>query len=261
MLLQGSCCLRRSQREVDRRLEVRTPERIAFSYELAGLGSRFLAVAIDMLLQIVVVALLLTGLGLIGAHAASIKAVAAAPEPNRFAMNVVIGIFIFIVFAIFFGYFILCEALWNGQTLGKRWLGIRVVRDGGFPIDFTASLVRNLVRVGELAFGLYVLAGVCALLSSENKRIGDFAAGTIVVRDATILLPANWTNALPEPVYAATGFVSGEERALIHRFLERRDTLGAQKRQSLAFELAQRVRSRVPIDLQRLDDESLLERL
>ena len=61
---------------------------------------------------------------------------------------------VFVVFAIFFGYFIIFEAFWNGQTPGKTLLGMRVVRDGGFPIDFGAALVRNLVRVGELSLGL-----------------------------------------------------------------------------------------------------------
>ena len=246
---------------MDRQLEVRTPERIAFSYELAGLGSRFLAVALDMLLQIVVVAILFTGLSLAVTHLPSIKTVAATPEIKRFANNFAIGLLVFVVFIIFFGYFILFEALGNGQTPGKRWLGIRVVRDGGYPIDFSASLIRNLVRVGELMLGVYVLAGISALISAENKRIGDFAAGTVVVRDSKMVIPTDFGDTLTEPVYSATGFVSGEERALIHRFIERRDTLDARKRSALAASLAERVRARVPVDLQRLDDESLLERL
>lgn len=249
---------------MDRRLDVRTPERIAFSYELAGLGSRFLAVGIDLLLQILVLILLIVGIGLAVAHAPTIKAMGSTPEMKRFVENVLIGSLVFVVFIIFFGYFILFEALWNGRTPGKSALGIRVVRDGGFPIDFTAAVVRNLVRVGEFAFGVYVLAGISALLSTENKRIGDFAAGTIVVRDGASDFAAalREVNAqAPEPAYAPTGFVSGEERALIHRFLERRETLEIPKRESLAAALAQRVRMRLPVELQRLDDESLLERL
>ena len=87
---------------------------------------------------------------------------------------------------LFFGYFIIFEALWNGQTPGKKALGIRVVRDGGYAIDFGASLVRNLIRVGELLIGTYTLSAVAMLLSPENKRLGDIAAGTIVVRDARL---------------------------------------------------------------------------
>ncbi|MHB8147440.1 MAG: RDD family protein [Vulcanimicrobiaceae bacterium] len=244
---------------MDRLLDVRTPESIAFSYELAGLGSRALAVLIDLLVQIALVALLFWGLIFAAGHLPA--AHRAAPEVERFARNAAVGILIFIVFAIFFGYYIVLEALWNGQTIGKKALGIRVVRDGGYPIDWGASLIRNLVRVGEVVVGSYALSAICALLSHENKRIGDIAAGTIVVRDApvTMALPAFEFPA--EPVYAATGYVSGEERALIHRFIERRDTLQNDRRRELAAQLANRVRERVPLDLQRLDDESLLERL
>ncbi|MBV9271246.1 MAG: RDD family protein, partial [Candidatus Eremiobacteraeota bacterium] len=75
------------------------------------------------------------------------------------------------------------EALWQGQTPGKKLLGIRAMRDGGIPIDFTSALVRNLIRVGEASLGFYALSAISTLLSPENKRLGDYAAGTIVVRD------------------------------------------------------------------------------
>jgi hypothetical protein len=166
------------------------------------------------------------------------------------------------VFAVFFGYFIVFEAMWNGQTLGKRALGIRVVRDGGYPLDFSGSLVRNLIRVGEMALGFYLIAGVVAILSPENKRLGDIAAGTIVVRDSRMDSPAQLLEAArAEPVYAATAYVTGDERSIIKRFLERRDTLVPEHRMDLARRLADRVRSRVPEELRRLDDEDLLERL
>ena len=90
---------------------------------------------------------------------------------------------------VFFGYFIIFEAAWNGQTPGKKLLGMRVVRDGGYPIDFGASLIRNLIRVGEQILGYYLLAAISMLLSPENKRLGDIAAGTIVVRDARFAAP------------------------------------------------------------------------
>jgi hypothetical protein len=136
------------------------------------------------------------------------------------------------------------------------------VRDGGYPIDFGASLIRNLIRVAELLIGFYALSAISATVSPENKRLGDIAAGTIVVRDARLAVPT--LDALrggAEPVYGATAFLSGDERALIKRFLDRRDELNAAKREELAAQLAGRVRSRVPLDMQRLPDEALLERL
>jgi uncharacterized RDD family membrane protein YckC len=248
---------------MDRSLDVRTPESIAFSYELAGLGSRFLAVTIDTVIQIAVLTLLFVGFAYMGAHIASFhdQHVGGKTMSERAATNLGIAIVIFIVFAILFGYFMVFEAFGNGQTPGKKALGIRVVRDGGYPVDFSAALIRNVIRIGELSLGFYAISAACALLSRENKRVGDLAAGTVVVRDGKRSDAAMLQAVLNEPVYAATGFVTGEERALIHRFIERRDKLDPQRRQAFASQLANRVRDRVPQDLQRLSDEALLERL
>jgi uncharacterized RDD family membrane protein YckC len=243
---------------VDRTLDVRTPESIAFRYELAGLGSRFLALLVDQVIQIAVLIALWAGIVLGLSRAVLSGAVArSTPIPN----SIVIAMTVIIVFAIFFGYFIVFEAVWNGQTPGKKLLGLRVVRDGGYPIDFGASLIRNLIRVGEQLLGYYILAAISALISAENKRLGDVAAGTIVVRDVRLAAPHDLTDRGDEPEYASTAYLNGDERALIKRFLDRRDALGNDRRAQLAGELAARIRGRLPAELARLDDESLLERL
>jgi uncharacterized RDD family membrane protein YckC len=246
---------------MQRNVDVRTPESIALTYELAGLGSRFLAVFIDLLVQLLVFGALITGLLVWATHlpAALKHPVHTAAEKTSEA--IAIAILVVVIFAIFFGYFILFEGLWNGQTPGKKLLGIRVVRDGGYPIDMGAALVRNLIRVGEFILGYYLLSAISTVLSPENKRLGDIAAGTIVVRDARLTLPSALNPDTTQPIYAPTAYLSGEERALVKRFLDRRDALAVDRRQQLAAQLAARVRDRVPNDLQRLDDESLLERL
>ena len=246
---------------MDRDVGVRTPESIAFTYQLAGLGSRFLAVALDLVLQLLVAAAFVIGAALAVSHFPTLKHAVAPSGAEKFGEALGFALFIGIVFTIFFGYFILFEAFWNGQTPGKKALGIRVVRDGGYPIDFGASLVRNLIRVGEVALGYYALSAISTLLSAENKRLGDFAAGTIVVRDAQLALAPKLRLTTPEPAYAATRYLTGEERALVKRFLERRDALDPQRRQELAAALAARIRARVPPDLANLADEPLLERL
>jgi uncharacterized RDD family membrane protein YckC len=245
---------------VDRTLEVRTPESIAFSYELAGLGSRFLALMVDQAIQI---AALIAIFGSIFLALMRVVAARHGPPPvsDKVATSLAIAFVVAVVFVIFYGYFIVFEALWNGQTPGKKLLGLRVVRDGGYPIDFGASLIRNLIRIGEQLIGYYILAAISALISPENKRLGDLAAGTIVVRDARLAAPRSPAASADEPVYASTAYLSGEERALVKRFLERRDALAVERRSELAAQLAGRVRDRVPADLARLDDESLLERL
>ncbi|MGR4065009.1 MAG: RDD family protein [Vulcanimicrobiaceae bacterium] len=247
---------------MDRSVDVRTPESIAFSYDLAGLGSRFLAVTVDMVIQVAIMFAVLYAVTLAAARVATDFRPQNDPALERLGENVAIAFLVFLVFAIFFGYFIVFEALWNGQTPGKRMLGIRVVRDGGYPVDFMAVLIRNLIRVVELGLGGYAVSAVSALVSPENKRIGDIAAGTIVVRDGKSITAQRLVSEISEePAYAATAYMTGEERALVKRFIERRDDLPPDRRRALASGLAARVRPRVAADLQRLDDEALLERL
>lgn len=240
---------------MDRTVEIRTPESIAFAYELAGLGSRFLALAVDVFVQVVVAIALLYTLVY-----ASTRLPKGAVAPSRFEESVATGIFLFAVFMLFFGYFIVFEAFWHGQTPGKRLLGIRVVRDGGYAVDLGASLVRNVIRIVEGSMCFYVVAAISALVSSENKRVGDFAAGTIVVRDARLASPAQLGSDAPSQ-YAATAILQGDERELVHRFIERREMLPPQRRAALASDLAARIRPRVSADLAALPDEALLERL
>lgn len=245
---------------MDRDLDVRTPESIALNYRLAGLGSRFLAVAVDQAIQFALLTLLVVGTIAAALKFTSVSTAHLSAIAER-SQALAIALIIVVLFTIFFAYFIVFETVWNGQTPGKRALGIRVVRDGGYPIDFTSALVRNVIRVGEFALGYYLLSAVSTLLSSENKRLGDFAAGTIVVRDAALALPLEELRRRVEPAYAGTRYLSGDERAVVRRFLDRRDVLAIENRRRIAAQLAQRVRDRVPGELQRLDDESLLERL
>lgn len=246
---------------MDRTLEVRTPESIAFQYELAGLGSRFLALVVDQAIQLAVMAAIFFGLFAALAHAPATARHTTSPEALKFSQSLGLALVVIVIFVVMFGYFIVFEAIWNGQTPGKKLLGLRVVRDGGYPIDFGASLIRNLIRVGEQLIGYYILAAISAVISPENKRLGDIAAGTIVVRDARLARPADLRQRDDEPAYAPTAYLSGEERALIKRFIDRRYALALDRRREIAAQLAARVRNRVPPELRSLDDEALLERL
>jgi uncharacterized RDD family membrane protein YckC len=245
---------------VDRNVDVRTPESIAFNYELAGLGSRFLALVIDQVIQILVLLGIFYGIVSAALHVPTGHG-AIDTQAEKIASAVIIAAIIVVVFTIFFGYFIIFETLWNGKTPGKWALSIRVVRDGGYSVDFGAAVIRNLIRVGEFALGYYALSALSMVLSPENKRLGDYAAGTIVVRESALALALPDRPGKTEPVYAPTLYLSGEERALVKRFIERRDALASEQRHLLAGRLAARVRDRVPPELRELDDEALLERL
>lgn len=241
---------------MERTLDVRTGESVAVRYELAGLGSRFLALAIDMILQIVVIVGAMIVLGLLLAPAGH---AAAGVHLDKSARAIVTAAAYITAFVLFFGYFIIFELAWNGRTPGKRALGIRVVRDGGLPVDPGAAVVRNIVRIVELGFGMYAVSAVVALLSPENKRVGDYAAGTIVVRER----PDDMRNlddlAFAGPVRADG--VTREDRELIDRFLVRRATLEPEARNAIAARIAARVRPDLRASFDHLDDESLLEHL
>ena len=137
--------------EVDRTVEVRTPESIAFSDELAGLGSRFLALVGDQAFSSQPWAPYLPES--FSRHRVCPSTSHPPTQPRSSAKASPLRLIITVAFAVLFGYLILSEAIWTRQLPGKRLLGLRVVRDGGYPIDFGASLIRNLIRVGEALLG------------------------------------------------------------------------------------------------------------
>jgi len=192
-------------------------------------------------------------------HDLSAAAMRDASRAGKFEESLAIAFIISIIFVIYFGYFIIFETFWNGQTPGKKLMGLRVVRDGGYPADFASIAIRNVIRVGEAVAGLYAISAVAALMSPENKRLGDMAAGTLVVRDTAA---AKLAAILEEPPDAARPIMlTAEERSLIDLFVVRRQGMAPGNRADMAARIAQRVRPRVSRDLQQLNDEDLLTRL
>jgi uncharacterized RDD family membrane protein YckC len=237
---------------MQRSVDVRTGEAVAIRFELAGLGSRFLAVVIDGLCQIAILLVLLIG----GAFAEPLI-LRVFPSKHIVAIQIALGILV--LFAIAFGWFVVFETWWSGRTPGKRALGLRVVRDGGFPVDWGASVIRNLVRLVEFTLGFYALSAISALLSPENKRLGDYAAGTIVVRDRVDAVPD--LDAYLAERRDAQPILSEEDRLLVERFLARRSAFETSARARLAARIADRVRPLSPAEYRQLGDEDLLEAL
>jgi uncharacterized RDD family membrane protein YckC len=243
---------------MDRDIDIRTPESVAFRYELAGLGSRCLALIVDTAIQIAIILLLVWG-----TLAAAGKSNGATASADKWAESIAIAIVVLVFFLVFYGYFILFEVFWNGQTPGKKWLKIRVVRDGGYPVDFGASFLRNVIRIAEQALFYYGVSAIVSLASSENKRIGDYAAGTIVVREDRYLVTKDFLTqaAAATPARASAIAMSSQERTLVNDFLARRYSLARARRGELATKLADMFRSRVGPELANYDDETLLEQL
>ena len=217
-------------------IDVETPELVVFSYTIAGLGSRGLAAIIDSLICIATIIAIMIGLAV-----ASPRRAPGAPGGvfDAWAM----AIFVLAVFCVLWGYYVLFEGLADGQTPGKRLLRLRVVRDGGYSITFGASAVRNLVRLADFLPMGYAIGTVSVMFSKSGKRLGDFVAGTIVVREGLVkqVAPAA-TPAAPEtatPRFDAA--LTEDEFAVLERFMERRGTLDAERRTALAAQLAGRL--------------------
>src|SRR5216683_4955327 len=153
----------------DTDLVVATPERVSFQYQVAGLGTRAIAQILDLLI--------LAGV-LIGITFAAIAVGQAGSSTVAFLIAVIGG------FVIVFGYFWTCEAFWSGQTIGKKVFRLRAVGDRGEPMTFVQAGIRNIVRIVDfLPYG-YGVGLVVLFINGKGKRLGDLAAGTIVVKDS-----------------------------------------------------------------------------
>ncbi len=163
-------------------LSIDTPENVAFGYDVAGIGSRFLAALVDTLL--IVVLQLVVNLTLLFL-ALSFFDEALSNDTSLFLwLGAVFGL---VAFVFLWGYYILFEMLWNGQSPGKRWVGLRVIRADGTPVTLVESIIRNLVRLIDFLPAYYGVGVVAMFIDGQARRLGDLAAGTLVVRDRAVI--------------------------------------------------------------------------
>jgi uncharacterized RDD family membrane protein YckC len=248
--------------EYEDRVTIATPEGVDLDLRLAGLGSRFAAQAIDLVIESAII--VATGFALVGADAFSEGSVASGLGAAAFSI---------VFFLVILGYDVLFEVLASGRTPGKRWTGLRVVRTGGEPIRFLASAIRNLMRLVDFLPFAYVVGSIAILATGRNQRLGDLAAGSLVVRERGGELGGGrrrGRGALPPPPEAPPSYadlawdVSGitqEELGAVRSFLDRREGLTRDARSRLARTLAGRLRAKVPGADASLSDEGFLERL
>jgi uncharacterized RDD family membrane protein YckC len=237
------------------KLTIETPEQTALEFPLAGIGSRFLALALDMLLQAAVWIVL-----------AIVFAVSAVSFSlfSKVAGVWTIAILIFVLFSLQFGYFALFESLWNGQTPGKRWTHLRVIKDSGRPISAYDAILRNLLRIVDALPTMYAVGLITMLISRENKRVGDYAAGTVVIHEKPLLgVSSIWQQSAATAQPPAAGPVpqlTVEELQLVEAFLDRRGSLEPHVRSAMARQIAGRLGERWSIPAEeRADAEKFLE--
>ena len=220
------------------KLTIETPEQIPLEFPLAGIGSRFLAIALDMLLQ---------GIGfLLIIFVAEILLPTAARFTPR-AWTWAAAVFFLVGFVLYSGYYALFEVFWNGQTPGKRLVRIRVIGDSGRPITVYEAVARNLLRIVDQLPGLYVVGIISIFLTARNKRLGDIVAGTVVVHEKAMQeVQPDFAAGAGAPVTPSAGVqISADELELIERFLQRRYDLTPEVRQASAEEIAARLRARL----------------
>jgi uncharacterized membrane protein SpoIIM required for sporulation/uncharacterized RDD family membrane protein YckC len=221
-------------------VDIETPELVVVSYTLAGVGSRIAAGLIDLL----VCAALLLGVIMLAVFVGSPvspEEIGRSNASTAWASAVVV----FMQFAILWGYYLLCEGLFDGQTLGKRILGLRAVRDGGYSVGFAASAVRNLMRIIDLQPLFTYLVGIAGIaISKSGKRLGDVVAGTIVVREAMVKQPISRAESIAETEPApATALLSDAEYQLLDRWAARRGDLDSDRRAALTRQVGARLRN------------------
>jgi len=225
-------------------VDIETPELVTFSYTIAGVGSRVAAAVIDYLLCLLLFIALLVGLAFLGANRL-ISFGGTSSEAWALAI-VVLG-----QFFILWGYYVLWEGLADGQTPGKRYMRLRVVSDGGYSVSFAGSAIRNLVRIVDMQPVFTYGVGIGSiLLTKQGKRLGDLAAGTLVVREQLVREAGSGRReavelrgtATAQPVAAAARHarLKDDEFAVLERFIERRESLDAARRAVLATRLVER---------------------
>ena len=200
---------------LDTHYQIETPEGIDLPLRPAGLPSRALAFAFDLGARGIIMGILLVPLALLG--------------------NVGIGLGSLLLFVVSWWYMVLFEVLNQGCSPGKQVMGLRVVQDDGTPIGWSASLIRNLLRfVDMLPFG-YFLGAISCLQHPHFKRLGDLAAGTLVVyRELPLVRPS-----IPQAPALRLSFALelSEQRAILG-FAERQAELSAERVHELAAILA-----------------------
>ena len=156
------------------RIVIETPENISFGYDVAGLGSRFIAALVDSLIQGSIYTFLLIVYFLIGL----MPVLENAPAALTTLLPVLV---LLTAFLVWFGYYISFEIFMNGQSPGKRLLNLRVIKENGRPLAVLDSVIRNLVRLVDFFPFAYGVGVLVMFLNDRSRRLGDLAAGTLVV--------------------------------------------------------------------------------
>ncbi len=233
-------------------------ENTGLTLALAGMANRMLAFVVDSLIT-----------SLLSVAFAVVLLFGAITLGNETFAALLIAAAILILFLIRWGYFIIFELIWHGQTPGKKMLRIKVVREDGRPVSFGVSFLRNVMRIVDALPGAYAVGLISIFVSRREKRVGDIVAGTIVVKEpqaAFPLPPAVRTGSAPhragvnrDPI-SVIRHLSTAEMELLGDYLQRRYSLEQERREQLSRRLAEKLARRLNVD-EPVDAEMFLEHL
>jgi uncharacterized RDD family membrane protein YckC len=241
-------------------INIDTPELVSIEMPLAGIGSRFIALLVDYLI-------LIPGGLLLGKLFSLI--VAAIGAFSTMSAQWAFGLYTLLTFVIQWGYFTLFEAFWNGRTPGKRVARIRVIQRSGRAIGLFESMARNLVRVVDQFPIIYVVGIISMFVTKQHQRLGDLAAGTLVVRDREIETPL-WGDAgsrtftaqlfapsapIPEPhslvtlPSAGVARLSAADLEVLEGFFARRLDMSMETRGAIASRIASAIQAKSGLEI------------
>ena len=251
-------------------LIIETPERVPLHFALASIGNRFLACALDHAIQAITLIVVAIAFTLLANYSSLGDQLSNAPKWVK-------AILIVLVFLIFSGYFAFFEWIWKGQTPGKRWLKLRVIREDGRPVTFWEAAVRNLLRTFDMMPApFYSIGLISVFISSSDQRVGDMIAGTVVVREREAEAPA-FAQVFASPVsdpalrrsfkpvefVAELSALTESEIQVVETFLRRRWDLADMARQWMAWRVSLPLlyKLRPTYDLSTFTYEGFLEEL
>jgi uncharacterized RDD family membrane protein YckC len=249
----------------DDKLTIETPEQTSLEFPLAGVGSRCMALLLDTLIQVIVFLILILVLALF--HFVSPGGAGGLGLGGLWAQALIY----FSIFVLYYGYFALFESIWNGQTPGKRVAHLRVIQESGRPLQVWQAFARNLMRIIDSIPFCYAIGMTSALISKQNRRLGDYVAGTVVIHERPLMkISVGWASEAPSavgvPVLGASR-LSLDEVRLIEAFLERRNSLAQDVRYRMARQIASRIGSELGVSDEQIrmagvtSDETFLEAL
>jgi uncharacterized RDD family membrane protein YckC len=230
-------------------ITIRTPESVELEFVLAGIGSRAVALLVDYV--ILGFGLLLIAIVYSFLMFQAISMGENLPFDTSYIRLWIVAISLLLSFAFYIGYFVIFETLWYGQTPGKRYTKIRVIRDDGQPERLPQATLRALLRpVDDTLF----IGFFCILLNKSEKRIGDWLAGTLVVQNdpnvvgQKIQIPER-SQTIGRDLTALVDFnaLAPDDFATIRDFLQRRPALSPKAREQVSGQLARRFRDQLEL--------------